>query len=82
MSALLPAGLSYTPPADPGASGGMIAGTQIGGSPAAVYTLPVSIEIIRIPVQVTMADATAVEGGTVEFVVTLVRAVSRPLTVE
>ncbi len=90
--AALPAGLRYTPPADPGATGGVIAGTPVEGRAATTYTLTATdtdgdadtvtftIEVVRIPVQVTIGDALAVEGATVEFPVTLSRAVSRPLT--
>ena len=85
----LPAGLSYTAPADPPATGGVIAGTPTEcPAPHGVHadgdgrgwdadTLSVSLEVIRILVQVTIADATAVE-----FTVTLSRAVARALTVE
>ena len=86
----LPAGLSYTPPVAPGASGGIIAGMPTAGQAATAYTLTatdadgdtdtllLSIEVVRFPVQVTIADAKAVEGAAVEFTVTL----SRALTVE
>ena len=69
----LPAGLSYMPPADPTATGGVIAGTPTTGQSPTVYTLtatdgdadtlPVSLEGVRIPVQVTITDATAVDGS-------------------
>ena len=69
----LPAGLSYMPPADPTATGGVIAGTPTTGQSPTVYTLtatdgdadtlPVSLEVVRIPVQVTITDATAVDGS-------------------
>ena len=90
----LPAGLSYTALVDPPAMGGVIADMPTAGQAATVYTLTaadrdgdadtlsVSLEVIRIPVQVTIADATAVEGAAVEFTVTLSRTVSRALTVE
>ena len=61
----LPAGLTYT------TSGGRIAGT-----PTATVTF--SIEVICLPVQVIIGDATAAEG----FTVTLSRVVSRSLTLE
>ncbi len=90
--AALPAGLRYTPPADPTATGGVIAGTPTEGRPPAPYTLTATdadgdadmvtftIEVVRIPVQVTIGDALAVEGAPVEFTVTLSRAVARALT--
>ncbi len=90
--AALPAGLRYTPPADPTATGGVIAGTPTEGRPPTAYrltatdadgdadTVTFTIEVVRIPVQVTIGDALAVEGAAVEFPVTLSRAVARALT--
>ena len=42
--------------------------------------MPFKIEVVRIPVQVTLADATATEGAALEFAMRLSRAVSRPIT--
>ena len=88
----LPAGLTYTPPAAGAATGGVIAGTPAAETAARAYTLTATdadgdaatltftIAVVRTPVRVTLADASAVEGRPVEFAVTLSRAVSTPLT--
>ncbi len=86
----LPDGLTSTLPT--ASAEGRIAGTPTVVQAAATYTLtvtdvdgdpamlPVSIEVVRIPVQVTLKDATATEGGVAEFALTLSRAVPKPLT--
>lgn len=84
-------GLTHTLPAD-ATSCRTIAGTPTEETPATTYTLtatdvdgdtatlPFSIEVVRIPVQVTLTDATAAEGGVAEFAVALSRMVPKPLT--
>ena len=88
----LPAGLSYVAPPDPTATGGMIAGTPTAETAARAYaltatdvdgdaaTLAFTLDVVRIPVQVTETAASAVEGRPVEFTVTLSRAAAAPLT--
>ena len=89
----LPAGLSYMPSAEAG-HGGTLSGTPEAVQAATPYTLTVTdtdgdaatltftIAVMRLPVQVTLADAAAVEGQPVEFAVTLSRAVVRPITLQ
>ena len=86
----LPAGLRYTPPTGEETHGG----TPTEARAATMYTLTATdgdgdavelsftLKVVRIPVRVTIAPASAVEGRAVEFAVTLSRVVSRPLTLE
>ena len=88
----LPARLSYVAPPDPTATGGMLAGTPTAETAARAYTLTATdvdgdaatlaftLDVVRIPEQVTVTAASAVEGRPVEFTVTLSRAVAAPLT--
>ena len=87
-----PAGLRYTPPPVEEPHGGTLSGTPTEAQAATPYTLTATdadgdtatltftIAVVRLPVRVTLADATAVEGRPVEFAVTLSRAVATPLT--
>ena len=83
----LPAGLTYTAPADPTVSGGTIAGTPTVEQAATTYTLTAtdvdgdaatlefSLAVVQRPARVTISDAAGLEGAAVEFTVTL----SRPM---
>ncbi len=87
-----PAGLTFTLPT--ASAEGRIAGTPTAVQAATTYMLTAtdadgdvttppltfSIEVVRIPVQVTLTDATVAEGGVAEFALTLSRAVPKPLT--
>ena len=87
-----PAGLRYTPPPVEEPHGGTLSGTPTEAQAVTPYTLTATdadgdaatltftIAVVRTPVRVTLADASAVEGRPVEFAVTLSRAVSTPLT--
>ncbi len=87
-----PAGLRYTPPPVEEPHGGTLSGTPTAAQAVTPYTLTATdadgdaatltftIAVVRTPVRVTLADASAVEGRPVEFAVTLSRAVSTPLT--
>ncbi len=87
-----PAGLRYTPPPVEAPHGGTLSGTPTAAQAATPYTLTATdadgdtatltftIAVVRTPVRVTLADATAVEGRPVEFAVTVSRAVAQPLT--
>ncbi len=87
-----PAGLRYTPPPVEAPHGGTLSGTPTEAQAVTPYTLTATdadgdaatltftIAVVRLPVRVTLADATAVEGRPVEFAVTLSRAVAAPLT--
>ncbi len=87
-----PAGLRYTPPTVEEPHGGTLSGTPTEAQAVTPYTLTATdadgdaatltftITVVRLPVRVTLADATAVEGRPVEFAVTLSRAAGGPLT--
>ena len=87
-----PTGLSYTPSGAEEAHGGVLGGVSEAVQAATPYTLTVMdadgdpatllfrIEVVRIPVLVTIATATAAEGRPMGFAVTLSRAVSQPIT--
>ncbi len=87
-----PAGLRYTPPPVEAPHGGTLSGTPTEAQAVTPYTLTATdadgdaatltftITVVRLPVRVTLADGSAVEGRPVEFAVTLSRAVATPLT--
>ena len=87
-----PAGLRYTPPTVEAPHGGTLSGTPTEAQAVTPYTLTATdadgdaatltftIAVVRTPVRVTLADASAVEGRPVEFAVTLSRAAAQPLT--
>ena len=86
----LPGGVAVCP-ADEGRRG-LVTGGLIVGAPTRqrqytltatdtdTATLVFTLEVVRTPVRVTLAPASAVEGRPVEFAVTLSRAVAAPVT--
>ena len=92
LTPALPGGLTYTPPTGEERSGGALNGLLTETQEKTPYTLtatdrdgdtaslPFTIEVVRIPVRVTLTAATVAEDRSVEFAVTLSRTVSMPIT--
>ena len=80
LTPAVPAGLSYTPPVDPTAAGGVVAGTPTEGQRATDVDGDEARPAFMLTVEVSIADAIAKEATRVEFGETLSRALARAVT--